>query len=115
MPARDPQQARQLLRELAAQPEALAPVERAVMLVELAQLDRELGLIGRQRALQADRLQQRRPGAHWLQPIAACRPRSTRMPGCASSSRTAQAKLDAIANIERNLTERKPTTEGHQQ
>jgi hypothetical protein len=50
---RDAVRARQLLRELAAQPETLAPVERALSLFELAQLDRELGLLGDNERLQA--------------------------------------------------------------
>src|SRR3984957_20413570 len=43
-PGRDAPRAQTLLRQLVAQPETLVPIERAVALVELAQLDRELGL-----------------------------------------------------------------------
>ena len=43
-PARDPALARKLLRELASQPEALQPLERAVTLVELSQINAELEL-----------------------------------------------------------------------
>src|ERR1039457_5147558 len=42
-PARDPVTAQKLLRQLAAQPETLQPIERAVALVELAQINGELG------------------------------------------------------------------------
>ena len=59
-----PQQAQTLLRELAAQPETLAPVERAVALVELAQLDRRTRPAGDNDRLQADRRRARRSGAH---------------------------------------------------
>ena len=52
-PGRDPEQARVLLRELAARPETLAPVERALALFEVGQLDRELGLVSDNDRLQA--------------------------------------------------------------
>ena len=41
-PARDAVMAQKLLRELAAQPEALVPIERAVVIVVLAQLNQEV-------------------------------------------------------------------------
>jgi hypothetical protein len=104
-PGRNPQQAQMLLRELIAQPEALVPVERAVVLVELSQLNRELELQASSQRLQTDSARvdqehsataQRRLQAE-IDENAALR----------KALDAAQAKLDAIANIERNLAERK--------
>jgi hypothetical protein len=110
--SRDASQARQLLRALSAQPEALAPVERAVALLELAQLDRELGLVGDNERLQAIVLNNADQEEH----LAAANRRlqstleeNTRL---RHQVEELQAKLDAVVNIERNLTERKPNTEG---
>lgn len=115
-PGRNPQQAQMLLRELIAQPEALVPVERAVVLVELSQLNRELELQASTQRLQTDSARvdhadqehsataQRRLQAE-LDENAALR----------KALDAAQAKLDAIANIERNLAERKSANEVHQQ
>ena len=97
--ARDPARARQLLRELAAQPETLAPVERALTLFELAQLDRELGLLGDNERLQASAshsVDQERLNA-------ASRRLQAELDDNARlrhQLEEAQAKLDAIANIE---------------
>jgi hypothetical protein len=108
--ARDPEQARKLLRDLAAQPETLAPVERALTLFELAQLDRELGLHVDNLRLQSasNRGDQERLSA-------VTRKLQFELDDNARLRRLldeAQAKLDAIANIERNLTERKSKPEG---
>jgi len=109
--ARDPVMAQTLLRELAAQPETLVPVERAVVLVELAQLERELGLTA-----DNDRLQEG-DATHADRVAAAQRRLQAELDENAKLRKQledAQAKLDAIANIERNLT-RKNGTEGSQQ
>jgi hypothetical protein len=107
--ARDPKRARQMLQELAAQPETLAPVERAMTLLELSQLDRELGLQADNERLQSEseRTEHDRSAA------------STRRLQQATEENAKlhhqldelQAKLDAIAKIERNVTERKTTPE----
>jgi hypothetical protein len=107
--ARDPERARQLLRELAAQPERLAPVERALGLLELAQLERELGL-----KAENDRLQAADERDSRERTTAATRRLQAEMEENAKLRRQveeAQAKLDAIAKIERNITERKSTNE----
>ena len=107
---RDAERARQLLRELAARPETLAPAERALSQFELSQLDRELGLVGDNERLQAvasrsvdqDRL------------AAANRRLQAELDDNARLRRQleeAQAKLDTIANIEPNLIDRKTTPE----
>ncbi len=105
--ARDPEHARVLLRELAARPETLAPVERALSLFELSQLDRELGLVSDNERLQAvagrsvdqDRL------------TAANRRLQAELDDNAKlrhQLEEAQAKLDTIANIEPNLSKSTP-------
>jgi len=107
--ARDPERARQLLRELAAQPERLAPVERALGLLELAQLERELGLKAENDRLQAADERDTRDRV-----AAASRRLQAELDENAKLRRQveeAQAKLDAIAKIERNITERKSTNE----
>ena len=106
-PGRDAEHARQLLRQLAARPESLAPVERALALFELSQLDRELGLVRDNERLQAvadhsvdqDRL------------AAANRRLQAELDDNARLKRQleeAQAKLDTIANIEPNLIKTTP-------
>lgn len=106
-PGRDPEHARVLLRELAARPETLAPVERALSLFELSQLDRELGLLNDNERLQAvagrsvdqDRL------------TAANRRLQAELDDNARlrhQLEEAQAKLDTIANIEPNLSKSTP-------
>jgi len=107
---RDPDRARTLLRELAAQPEALAPVERALTQVQLAQLDRELGLRTDNTRMQveAERIERDRLAV-------ANRRLQTELDENAKLRKQleeAQAKLDAIAKIERNLTERQNAAEG---
>lgn len=107
--ARDPERARQLLRELAAQPERLAPVERALGLLELAQLERELGLKAENDRLQAaDQRDTRERLATASRRLQAELDENAKL---RRQVEEAQAKLDAIAKIERNITERKSTNE----
>jgi hypothetical protein len=109
---RDPERARQLLRELAARPEALAPAERALSLFELSQLDRELGLVSDNERLQA--IANRSVDQDRL--TAANRRLQAELDDNARLRRQleeAQAKLDTIANIEPNLIDRKTPTEAH--
>jgi hypothetical protein len=109
-PGRDAPKAQTLLRQLVAQPETLLPLERAVALLELAQLDRELGLKAENERMQTDaqRSDRERVAA------AAQRRLQVEMDENAKLRKQledAQAKLDAIANIERNLSDRKNPTE----
>ena len=108
---RDPERARQLLRELAANPETLAPVERALTLLQLGQLDRELGLVvdnqRLQTALARNTDQERLAAAN--KRLQSELDENARL---RHQVEEAQAKLDAIANIERSLTERKSKSEG---
>ncbi len=107
---RDAVRARQLLRELAAQPEILAPVERALSLFELAQLDRELGLLGDNERLQANasRSVDQDRYASVNRRLQAEQDDNARL---RRQLEEAQAKLEAIANIDRNLTDHKSNTE----
>ncbi len=104
---RDAEHARVLLRELAARPETLAPVERALALFELSQLDRELGLVNDNERLQA--LATRSVDQDRL--TAANRRLQAELDDNARLRHQldeAQAKLDTIANIEPNLSKSTP-------
>lgn len=109
-PARNVAMAQKLLRELAAQPEALVPVERAVVLVELEQLDREADLATDNEELQGAALRddQARNAADQRR-LQAQMEENARL---RRQLEAAQAKLDAVATIERNLTERRGTEIG---
>ena len=111
-PARDPVLAQKLLRELVARPESLLPLERAVTLVELAQLNSELGLKADNERLQSDeqRVDRERLAATQRRLLGE-QDENARL---RRQLEDAQAKLDAIAKIERNLTERKSGNEGVQ-
>lgn len=103
--------AQRLLRELMAAPEALLPAERALAFVELQKVDSQLTLSAENRRLQSN---------------AASRDDRERLAALNKRLQTeteenarlrkelddARAKLDAIANIERSLNERKPPPEG---
>lgn len=105
-PGRDAPRAQVLLRQLVAQPETLAPIERAVAMVQLAQLDRELGLKSDNDRLQTDAQR----GDHERAIAAAQHRLQLEIDENAKLRKQledAQAKLDAVANIERNLTDRK--------
>lgn len=103
--ARDPERARNLLRELAAQPETLAPAERALLLVQLAQLDRELALSAESQRLQAEAAR----GERDRQTVANRRLQAEidENAKLRKQLEDAQAKLEALtAQIERNLSDR---------
>ena len=108
--SRDPEKARSLLRELSAQPEALAPVERALMLIEMSQLERELGLNADNRRLQSDAMR----GERDRQAVANRRLQAEidENAKLRKQLEEALAKLDAIALMERNLSDRPTKTEG---
>jgi hypothetical protein len=104
-PATDLPKAQGLLRELMANPQMLTPAERSLAALELSQIDDYLTLTEENRRLQSDAAhaaQERTASAnHRLQ---------TEMDENARLRKEldeAHAKLDAIANIERSLNERK--------
>ena len=109
-PAADLPRAQGLLRELMASPEMLLPGERALAFLELSQIDDHLTLETENRRLQAEAVRadkERMASAnHRLQ---------TEMEENAHLRKEIEemrAKLDAIANIERSLNERKPESTG---
>jgi hypothetical protein len=104
--------AQRLLRELMANPEMLLSGERALAFLELQQIDDHLTLDAENRRLQGDavRADRERLGSVnrrlQLETDENARLRK--------ELEEARAKLDAIANIERSLNERKPSNEGRQ-
>jgi hypothetical protein len=109
-PATDLHRAQALLRELIANPEMLLPGERALTFLELSQIDDHLTLDAENRRLQSEavRADQQRvaTATHRLQAEMDENVRLRR------ELEEARAKLDAIANIERSLNERKPGSTG---
>jgi hypothetical protein len=102
-----------LLRQLVAQPETLMPVERAVAAIELSQIDRDLGLQSESERLQNDSVRSdRERNAVTQRRLQAEIDENTRL---RKQLDEAQAKLDAIANIERNLNSRKTPGEARPQ
>jgi hypothetical protein len=116
-PARDPVTAQRLLRELLATPETLLPLERSLALIELQRVDTELRLAAENTRLiaEAERERNRDRGNPASAVTALNRRLQTEIDENARLRKAldeARAKLDAIATIEQNITERKPTTEG---
>lgn len=108
--ARDPERARSLLRQLAAQPDGLTSVERAWLLVQVAQLDRESELRNDIQRLQTELQrseQQRQAVANQRLQTEIAENAKLR-----KQLEDAQAKLDAITQIERSLNERQGANEG---
>jgi len=107
-PAADLRRAQGLLRELMANPEMLLPGERALAFLELSQIDDHLTLETENLSLQAEAVRADRERVasanHRLQ---AELDENSRL---RKELEEARAKLDAIANIERSLNERKPGT-----
>jgi hypothetical protein len=109
-PSSDPATAQKLLRQVVAAPEALTPVENAIAFLELAKLDRQLALTTEAQRLQSqgDRNDRER--------IAALQRRLQAEVDENAKLRKAldeaRAKLDAIADIERQSNQRKPPTTG---
>ena len=109
-PATSLTRAQALLRELMANPETLLPGERALAFLTLSQIDDHLTLDAENLRLQAEAVRADRErmanANHRLQ---------TEMDENARLRKEleeARAKLDAIANIERSLNERKPGSSG---
>ncbi|MGH8208740.1 MAG: hypothetical protein ACREU6_03960 [Steroidobacteraceae bacterium] len=112
-PGTDLPRAQRLLRELMANPEMLTASERSLALLELQQIDDHLTLEGENRRLQSDAVRADRERLanvnHRLQLETDENARLHK------ELEEARAKLDAIANIERSLNERKPSNEGRPQ
>lgn len=112
-PGMDLPRAQRLLRELMANPEMLMSSERSLAFLELQQIDDHLTLEGENRRLQSDAVRADRERLanvnHRLQLETDENVRLRK------ELEEARAKLDAIANIERSLNERKPSNEGRPQ
>lgn len=105
-PAADPPRAQRLLRELMAHPETLLPAERALAFLQLSQIDDHLTLVAENRRLQTDAVREDQ-----ARTASANRRLQAELDENARLRKEldeARAKLDAIANIERSLNERKP-------
>lgn len=114
-PAQDLQEAQRLLHEALARPDLLSPIERALAIVEAARVEEELALTAENARLVTEARQERERQRNAATPSAALAKRLQEE--VAESARLrkeldeARAKLQAIANIERNLPERPPATE----
>jgi hypothetical protein len=114
-PAQDLQQAQRLLHEALARPDLLSSIERALAIVETARVEEELQLTAENSRLVAEAQQERERQRNAASPSAAVAKRL--QDEIAESARLrkeleeARAKLQAIANIERNLPDRPPATE----
>jgi hypothetical protein len=105
-PAADQPRAQRLLRELMAHPETLMPAERALAFLQLSQIDDHLTLVQENRRLQTDAVREDQARiATATRRLQAEIDENTRL---RRELDEARAKLDAIANIERSLNERKP-------
>jgi len=111
-PATDLPRAQRLLRELMANPEMLLSAERALAFLELQQIDDHLTLEAENRRLQGDAVRadrERLSTANRRLQLETDENARLR-----KELEEARAKLDAIANIERSLNERKPSNQGPQ-
>jgi hypothetical protein len=111
-PATDLPRAQRLLHELMANPEMLLSAERALAFLELQQIDDHLTLEAENRRLRDDaaRTDREHQGTANRR-LQLEMDENTRL---RKELEEARAKLDAIANIERSLNERKPSNEGRQ-
>ncbi len=112
-PATDQPRAQRLLRELMANPEMLMSGERALAFVELQQIDDILTVEAENRRLQGDAVRADREKLSTVnRRLQSEQDENARL---RKELEEARAKLDAIANIERSLNERKPSNEGRPQ
>ncbi len=106
-PSTDAGLAQKLLRQLLSAPETMTPVEHAAAFLELQKIDRQLALAVDNRRLQNDSTRAERERIAALnRRLAAETEENARL---RKSLDEAQAKLDAIATIERQTTVRQPT------
>jgi hypothetical protein len=111
-PATDLPRARKLLGELLANPEMLLSGERALAFLEVQQIDDHLTLEAENRRLQGDAV---RANSERLGTVnRRLQVETDENARLRKELEEARAKLDAIANIERSLNERKPSNEGPQ-
>ncbi len=111
-PGTDLPRAQRLLRELMASPEMLLSAERALAFLELQQIDDHLTLEAENRRLQGDAVRADRERVSTVN--RRLQMETDENARLRKELDEARAKLDAIANIERSLNERKPSNEGRQ-
>ena len=110
-PGRDLEQAQRLLRETLARPELLSPAERAIAVVEAHRVDTELKLIAENGRLVAEAQRERERQRNANSSAVTARRLQAEMDENARLRKAleeAQGKLDAIANIERSISDRPP-------
>jgi hypothetical protein len=101
--------AQRLLRELMAAPVALLPAERALAFLEQQQVDAQLSLAAENKRLQTNVVRNDRDrNAAQSKRLQAEIDENARLK---KELEEAQAKLDAISDIEKSLNERKPSAE----
>ncbi len=108
----DQLRAQKLLRELMANPEMLLSGERALAFLELQQIDDHLTLEAENRRLQGDAARADRERQSTV--ARRLQVETDENARLRKELDEARAKLDAIANIERSLNERKPSNQGPQ-
>ena len=102
----DPVVAQRLLREVLASPETLLPAERALAFVQMQQVERELALLSDNRRLQANA--ERTANDKIATLTRQVKAESDEKVRLERLLKEAQAKLDAIANVERSSTNGRP-------
>jgi hypothetical protein len=117
-PAHDASQAQRLLREALSRPELLSVTERALAIVELQQVESELRATTEVERLNTEVQRERDRQRNTVSSANVAKRLQTEMDENARLRKAldeARAKLDAIANIERNISDRPPATEGRPQ
>ena len=104
----DPVGAQRLLREVLASPETLLPAERALAFLQLQQVERQQSLQADVRRLQTGA--ERTANERIAQLTRRLTTESEENARLKKALADAQAKLDAIANIEGSSNDRRPTT-----
>lgn len=110
-PSRNPQDALRMLREAMARSELLSPVERALAVVETARVEQELGLNAENARLVAEaqeRERQRNAPSTTAALTRQLKAESDENARLRKELEEARAKLEAIANIERSNSTRRP-------
>ncbi|MGC4027535.1 MAG: hypothetical protein QM696_01495 [Steroidobacteraceae bacterium] len=114
-PGHDPAQAQRLLREALSRPELLNLAERALAVVELQRVDDELRLAAENQRLVAETQRERERQKNVAPNATTARRLQVEMEENARLRKAleeARAKLDAIANIERSISDRPSANEG---
>jgi small-conductance mechanosensitive channel len=97
------------LRELMASPAALLPAERALAFLEMQKVDAQVTLVAENKRLQAAAARTQADKSTALsRRLQSEQEENARL---RKELDAAQAKLDAISDIERSLSERKPSAE----